>query len=865
MTRAAIALVLTMLAGHALGRATQPEVPPAIAKLLEGRALTDDQRKDIRIRHGVWTDADLDTPARKARAALIIGDWKNPALNDSGADPLDRTEAAIARGEMDAALTLLELAKETQTPVRAARLRGEALLWKNRQADADAVWATAAATADTLTNADELVEAVRCMAARARLPIDVTKAKAAAGDYKRMLALLAKARTELDRFCWRASLAEAEILVDKDNPGDGEQAAREAGRLCPRSAEAMYAIGILATSSFAFDAAEQMAAALRETLPESPHAAIIAARTRVRQSDAAGAAQALEPALKNYPTAPAVKAIEAAIAVAAFDFAKADTLLAEFDRAFPGSPEAYCLVGRTLSDSRQYAEAAKYLNEAVKRAPAWADPWIELGLMEMQFGRNEQATVALERATDLDPFNVRAANSYKLVLEVARYETVETEHFLVRHKPGLDGIVAKEMREPLEANYRRVTGAEKGGIDFPMPSKTVIELFPDHEWFAVRIAGMPRIHTIAAATGPLIAMEAPRSGPNHLVGPYDWVRVVRHEFVHTVTLARTKNRIPHWFTEAAAVFLEDAPRDWNAIQILSTAYKDDELFDFRKINLAFIRPEKPTDRPQGYAQGHWMYEFMIERFGARAPLDLMDLYAKGVPEPEAFTQVLKVTREEFFTQFRAWAKTQLVAWGMLPPEGMPAFETALTEAGGGAALEEPTPEALAKALEKYPKHPDLLYHAVRASLAASKNAATAEMVPLLERYAAARPVDPLPHKLLTAWYLSGDGVKDPAATDNVIAHLEYLDAREQYSPAFATELANRYGLKKDWDRAWAKALRAVRIAPYDARTRELAATIAILRKDYAEAQWQLEALKAIEPDVPTHDQRLDALKKLRGS
>jgi hypothetical protein len=153
--------------------------------------------------------------------------------------------------------------------------------------------------------------------------------------------------------------------------------------------------------------------------------------------------------------------------------------------------------------------------------------------------------------------------------------------------------------------------------------------------------------------------------------------------------------------------------------------------------------------------------------------------------------------------------------------------------------------------------------AIQSLLDASRGAPTAEVVPLLEAYAAARPVDPFPHKLLTTWFLSGGGKDDPSATERVISHLEFLDAREQYTPAYASELANRYGVLGQWDRAWAKALRAVRIAPYDARTRETAATVAILRKDYDAAQWQLEALKVIEPDRDIHTQRLDALKKMR--
>jgi hypothetical protein len=57
----------------------------------------------------------------------------------------------------------------------------------------------------------------------------------------------------------------------------------------------------------------------------------------------------------------------------------------------------------------------------------------------------------------------------------------------------------------------------------------------------------------------------------------------------------------------------------------------------------------------------------------------------------------------------------------------------------------------------------------------------------------------------------------------------------------------------------------VRIAPYDAGVREWAATVAIKRRDFDAAEWQIRALMRLEPDRPVHGQRLEALRKLRES
>ncbi|MEL6741826.1 MAG: hypothetical protein AAFP26_14330, partial [Planctomycetota bacterium] len=175
---------------------------------------------------------------------------------------------------------------------------------------------------------------------------------------------------------------------------------------------------------------------------------------------------------------------------------------------------------------------------------------------------------------------------------------------------------------------------------------------------------MPQLHTIAAATGPVIAMEAPKVGPGHKVGAYDWRRTLQHEYVHTVTLSRTDNRLPHWFTEAAAQFLEDAPRDEQTCRLLATKLRDGALFDMDEINIRFTRPRNPEDRALAYAQGHWMYEFMVERFGDDAPRRLMDAYARGEREAQAMPSELGIDRDVFLDDFRAWAREQADGWGL---------------------------------------------------------------------------------------------------------------------------------------------------------------------------------------------------------
>lgn len=908
-----------------------PDVPASIEQLLAAEYLTPDEAKDKRIFFGRYSAADLDTPARTARAALVRGAFDDPAFDAAEVDPLDRAEALVMRGDLAAGLDLLK----NQTSVRAVRLRALALERQGRYADAaqeaDAV--IARLTRKTLTEAPDVVDAVRILAQRTRLKGPLNAGKDGAADYQWMMQALARARTELDRFYWPALLTEAELLNARDNKSQAAETLAQTAAYNPTSSRIWELLGRLTVDGFQFDKTEAIAAridlidgALDPENPDdgekgvSPAAAMLRARALLRQSEGALALAALAPALDRYPKMPELLALKCAAEGVSFNADAARLCLESYDASFTGSGEALYEIGRALSESRQYAPAAAYLDEAHTRMPFAPEPLIELGLLHVQDGQDDKALDALEKAFALDPFNVRADNSLRLVRELQTYARVESPHYIIRYKPtpdggalgGPDGVLAREMVKPLEENHRIVTGSQPGGIDHEPKNKTLIDLMPDHEWFGVRIAGMPQIHTIAASTGPLIAMEAPREGPKHN-GTYDWVRVLRHEYVHTVTLSRTNNRIPHWFTEAAAVYLELSPRDYSTCQMLAQAVETNDLFDFQEINIAFVRPKQPSDRSKAYAQGHWMYEYIVEKYGAKAPLDLMDRYAIGVREEEAFQQVLGVPRAKFMQDFSAWAEDQVRSWGLLPPKDLPtirqllareaiksnqlpegvtadsdeakAHTRGLTLIAEGKApdandpieavidldaieLPAPTEAMIAAWANEYPNHPDVLELVLSQHLAIVGNSVTAEAEPLILKYAAARPVDPKPHRLLAKMYLD-EAASDPALLGSqaarAIPHLEYLDAREQRTPLYAMELARRYAALGDFTKASAKAERATQIAPYDARPRELAATVAIQSKDLPTAERHIVALTVLEPDREIHRKRLEAVRKMERS
>jgi len=877
-----------------------PLVPPsftlseAAANAIGAAWLNDDERRDLRVFHGVWDERDLATPATRAAAALNAWQIDDPSLGDPAVSAEVRGEAALLAGECENALEILKDARSNH----AARLRAAALETLGRkdealQAIADPVQRL---LGSTVTDARELTEGVQAMIIRARLQGQPAR------DFQTMLNLLGRAHQELDRLFWPAKLAEAELLFEKDFVEEAAQALHETLALNPRCTQAWYLLGRLAVQRFDFDSAATAATAIRRTNREHPLAALLLAESRLTQDDPDAAKELLEPLLKSWPKQRLALAYMAATTALYYDESATEAALKRCDELSPNGAQAWFIVGRHLSFARQYEAAAKVFDEAVRRAPSWPEPQIELGLMELQSGRDDRALSTLKNVAKLDNFNKRAANSLLLLEDLHTYKELESAHFIVRFKPGIDEVMAEMMPAKLEAIHAIVSSR----FAFEPPRKTLIEVHPNHERFAVRITGMPFVHTIAACTGPVIAMEVPREGPpsKHL-GLFDWPRVIQHEYTHTITLTQTGNRIPHWLTEAAAVSMEPGPRPFETCLMLANAYRTNGLFNLEDIKWAFVRPRRPNDRSLAYAQGHWMVQFMNERFGESTLVRLLERYNAGEREQQAIPNALGITREQFFKDFLAWAGLQIESWGLAAKPTMNeltdqlrATDPNLTEVMAASAqarldviidrlteqIGEPSSgdirdkgltadrwpdmvrppvdipdEQISIWLGEHPEHPDLLELQIRRRLAnlgdrvSPDDTATIE---LLNQYAKVRPVDPFPHKKLAQMLLETE-----RATE-AIPHLEFLDVREEKTPVYAIQLAKLYRQQGDLPAALAKATRATYINPYNAPQRELAAAIAVEAKKYEVARMHIHALTLIEPDRPQHQKRLEAVEKL---
>jgi len=308
----------------------------------------------------------------------------------------------------------------------------------------------------------------------------------------------------------------------------------------------------------------------------------------------------------------------------------------------------------TLESRRKYAMSEKLYQHAIRVMPQLSEPKTSLGMLYMQTGRSDQAKQLLDEAFKADPYHVRVSNMRKVLGVLSGYETITTDHFVIRVDSQEDKILGEYMAEYLEQVYPELVEL----YGYEPPQRSVFEIYNNakglsaHQWFSARMVGLPWIQTIGASTGMMVALASPTASPK----PYNWARVVKHEFVHVLTLQQTHFNIPHWFTEALAVTSEgiERPAEWN--RMLLERVPRGELWSLDELTGIFVRPETSADWQFAYCQSRLYAQYMIETFGKETISEMLDLYRKNVRTNDAIPQVFDMTAEEFDEGYRDFLK-----------------------------------------------------------------------------------------------------------------------------------------------------------------------------------------------------------------
>ena len=168
-----------------------------------------------------------------------------------------------------------------------------------------------------------------------------------------------------------------------------------------------------------------------------------------------------------------------------------------------------------------------------------------------------------------------------------------------------------------------------------------VEVYPDHEDFAVRTMGMPGLGALGVTFGQVVAMDSPSA---RKPGDFNWGSTLWHEMSHVYILSATNGRVPRWFTEGLAVHEEtQVSPEWgdHMSPDILVAIRDKKLLPVAKLDRGFIFPEYPAQVVVSYFEAGQHLRLHPGATGAKASCSTWSIpMRRARPLRKSFRRIL---------------------------------------------------------------------------------------------------------------------------------------------------------------------------------------------------------------------------------
>ena len=299
----------------------------------------------------------------------------------------------------------------------------------------------------------------------------------------------------------------------------------------------------------------------------------------------------------------------------------------------PTHGEVYRVAGNLTARNYRFEEAAALVRRGLEIDPSNTRSYAELGMHLLRTGDEPGARRALERSFEEDPYDVITFNLLEMLDTLDEFETFEEGDLIVRLHPD-EAPVLKDYA--IELGQRALDElSARYGMEPDVP--ILIEVFPQHDHFAVRTLGLPgMIGALGACFGKVVTLDSPRA---RSPGEFNWESTLWHEMAHVVALQMSNQRVPRWLTEGLSTFEEKRARgDWARDQDLEFAanLNRGDVLSLRDLNGGFSRPETISI---AYFQASVLVEHIIEAYGESTIYDLLRAYGDGLDTEAALDRV----------------------------------------------------------------------------------------------------------------------------------------------------------------------------------------------------------------------------------
>ncbi|HLI84721.1 MAG TPA: tetratricopeptide repeat protein [Bryobacteraceae bacterium] len=502
----------------------------------------------------------------------------------------------------------------------------------------------------------------------------------------------------------------------------------------------------------------------------------------------------------------------------------------------PHAAKGYETIAHFFVINRRYQEGIEYYRKALALDPSLDSARSQLGVNLMRLGQNDEARKQLEEAYNNKYQDAATNNSLTLLDSYKNFVTYKTDRTIL----VLNKKEAELLHPYFEKEMLRVIATYEKKYRIKLDKPVQVEVYPDHEDFAVRTTGIPGLGALGVTFGYDIAMDSPSGRPP---GSFHWGETLWHEMSHVFTLTATGNKVPRWFTEGVAVHEESAvDPEWGdrITPDIVHAIKEKKLLPVAQLDRGFVHPTDQTQVLVSYYQGGKTIDYITDKWGWDTVLAMLHDFGNNEETGDVIRKELKIAPEDFDKQFVAWVEAgtkNIVDHFDEWRKGIKQVNEASKNKDWGEVIKQGTAiegmypdyveagsvyEFLAQAydatndkkdeiaeLEKYihngGRSPETIEKLAKLQVAEGNKK---EAAAVLERLNYIYPMDPQQHQML------GDLWLDLGNYAGAIQELQAVLARNPLDPAQAHyDLARAYDLNHQRDQAKNEVLAALETAP----------------------------------------------------
>jgi len=454
-----------------------------------------------------------------------------------------------------------------------------------------------------------------------------------------------------------AHLATAELALTKHDRGFAAEILQKA----PKGAADSPRFHFLMARAFADDDRERATKAIADALAINPHHAdslLFRVDHLVTAEDYTAAEATLKAVLDVDPGEPRAWAYRAAIANLKADPTGEKEARTKALARWEANPQVDHLIGRKLSQDYRFKEGAAYQRLSLEKEPKYLPAKAQLAQDLLRLGEEKEGWKLAAEVFATDGYDVVAHNLVSLRDHLAKFRTITADGFLVRMDEMEADLYGPRAVAVLQ-RARKVLG-EKYGVK--LDGVVTVEIFPKNQDFAVRTFGMPgAAGFLGVCFGPVITVNSPASQGRD---PSNWEAVLWHEFCHTITLHKTRNKMPRWLSEGISVYEESQENPgWG--RWMTPKYREmvlgDDLTPLSKLTSAFMNAKSALHVQFAYFESAMAVEFLIKRFGFDTLKGTLDDIGKGMPVNEALERRTGAALTKLDSEFEKYARDKAKA------------------------------------------------------------------------------------------------------------------------------------------------------------------------------------------------------------